>query len=396
MKRRVQIAVPVSLLVLIAVVYVAVFHRAEDACKLIISGNIEVIDAQLSFKIPGRLLERLVDEGERVAEGRLIARLESADQEIQVAQAEANLAYARAVLAELEAGSRPEEVSRARAQVEQARAKLQELESGSRSQEIANAQAELQRALAGEEAARAQLELAESDYRRYTDLYNDGVISTREYEAARTQYELAESGYEEAQARVSSAREALSLVEEGARAEQINQAGAALRQAEASYELVVGGPREETIEQARARVRVAVETVRQAEQQLEYTRLVAPFAGVVLSKAAEPGEYLNPGSPVVTIGQLDRVYLRAYVNETDLGRVRLGQRVEVTTDTYPGKVYDGVISFVSSEAEFTPKAVQTLEERVKLVYMVKIDLDNPDQELKPGMPADCVIDLRQE
>lgn len=395
MKKRARVAVPILVVVFVCV-YFVVFHTREEEDKLVMSGNIEVTDAQLSFKIPGRLLERLVDEGERVAAGRLLARLESADQEIQVAQAEANLAYAEAVLAELEAGSRTEEVARSWAAVEQARARLDEVLSGSRSQEIANARAELDRALAGAEAAQAQLELAESDYERYSELYEDGAISEREYDAAGTQLELARSAYEESQARVASSREALSLREEGARKEQVEQARAALKQAEAGYELVVAGPRAETISQARAQVSVARESRRQAGQQLEYTSLLAPFDGVVLSKAAEPGEYLNPGAPVVTIGRLDRVYLRAYLNETHLGRIALGQHVEITTDTYPDKVYEGVVSFISDVAEFTPKSVQTTEERVKLVYMVKIEVENPSQELKPGMPADCVIELDEE
>ena len=125
---------------------------------------------------------------------------------------------------------------------------------------------------------------------------------------------------------------------------------------------------------------------------LAYTELHAPFDGVVLSKSAEPGEYLNPGTPVVTVGEMERVWLRAYINETDLGRVRLGQTVDVTTDSFPGKMYKGTLGFLSSEAEFTPKTVQTFEERVKMMYRVKIDLENPNHELKLGMPADATIE----
>ena len=136
---------------------------------------------------------------------------------------------------------------------------------------------------------------------------------------------------------------------------------------------------------------MAEEALRGARQQQAYAELRAPFDGVVLSKAAEPGEYLMTGAPVVTVGRLDRVWLRAYVPETELGRVQLGGAAAVRTDTYPGKTYSGRIAFISSEAEFTPKSVQTHEERVKLVYRIKIDLDNPDRELKPGMPADAVL-----
>jgi HlyD family secretion protein len=125
-----------------------------------------------------------------------------------------------------------------------------------------------------------------------------------------------------------------------------------------------------------------------AETQLDNTRLASPLTGVVLSHNIEPGEYVSPGTPVVTVAELARVWVRAYVNQTDLGRIRLGQKVAVRTDTFPEKTYEGTVGFIASEAEFTPKTVQTVKERVKLVFRVKVDLANPNDELKPGMPAD--------
>jgi HlyD family secretion protein len=126
---------------------------------------------------------------------------------------------------------------------------------------------------------------------------------------------------------------------------------------------------------------------------LDYTVLRAPFAGVITVRQGEPGEVVVPGTPVATLADLDRIWLRAYIPETDLGRIRWGQEAVVTTDTYPGKQYHGRISFIASEAEFTPKSVQTYKERVMLVYRIKIDIDNPNHELKPGMPADAHITL---
>ena len=120
----------------------------------------------------------------------------------------------------------------------------------------------------------------------------------------------------------------------------------------------------------------------------------APKAGVVTVRQAELGEVVSPGTPVVTLADLDNVWLRAYVNETDLGRIRWGQEAMLRTDTYPDKSYRGRISFIASQAEFTPKSVQTFKERVTLVYRIKIDADNPNHELKPGMPADATIDLK--
>jgi HlyD family secretion protein len=152
------------------------------------------------------------------------------------------------------------------------------------------------------------------------------------------------------------------------------------------------GPRQEDIDQGRARVAQAQAALQLVKTQLSYATVVSPLTGVVLSKNIEPGEYVAPGTAVVTVGDLVNVWLRAYIEETDLGRVKVGQRASVTTDTYPGKRYEGRVSFIASEAEFTPKNVQTQKERVKLVYRIKIDITNPKMELKPGMPADAVIE----
>ena len=133
-----------------------------------------------------------------------------------------------------------------------------------------------------------------------------------------------------------------------------------------------------------------------AETRLGYATLASPLSGVVLSKNVEPGEFVAAGTPLVTVGDLENVWLRAYINETDLGRVKVGQRVRVTADTYPGKRYEGRVSFIASQAEFTPKNVQTEKERVKLVYRVKVDIRNPNMELKPGMPADAEILLEEK
>jgi HlyD family secretion protein len=127
--------------------------------------------------------------------------------------------------------------------------------------------------------------------------------------------------------------------------------------------------------------------------QLSDTVAVSPVDGVVLVKAADVGEVLAPGTSVVTVGDIEHPWLRGYINETDLGKVKLGSKAKVTTDSYKGKVYDGRVTFIASEAEFTPKQIQTQEERVKLVYRIKIELDNPRHELKSNMPADAEIVL---
>jgi HlyD family secretion protein len=142
-----------------------------------------------------------------------------------------------------------------------------------------------------------------------------------------------------------------------------------------------------------ANVKDAKAALEMAQIILGYTVLRAPFNGVILVRQAELGESVVPGTPVVTLADLDHVWLRAYINEPDISKVRLGQRVTITTDSYPGKIYHGRISFISSQAEFTPKSVETHAERVTLVYRIKIDLENPTHELVPGLPADAHIAL---
>jgi HlyD family secretion protein len=271
--------------------------------------------------------ERLVTEGETVKAGQVVARLDSRELE--------------------------EEVALRRAQGRSAQALLDELLAGSRAEEIGQARAALERALADRERARLEWE-------RQQKLYQREVISTREYDFAKTAFEAAE-------AKVKEAREFLALVEKG--------------------------PRREKIDQARAALEASRQALAQAETRLGYTTLYSPLTGVVLSKNIEPGEYVSPGTPVLTVGDVARVWVRAYISETELGRVKLGQKVRVRVDTFPGKSYEGRVSFISAQSEFTPKNIQTQKERVKLVYRIKVDIPNPDRELKPGMPADGEIQL---
>ncbi len=341
MKKSLAAIIMILMIIAGVKVYHLNFQEKDQIKELIISGNIEITEIALSFKIAGRLAKRYVDEGDTVEAGQIIARLDGVDQELAVERAEAKVAYSEAVLAELVKGSRL--------------------------QEIADAKAEMKRARAAAEVIYAELKLASADLKRFAKLYEEGGISFREYETRKTKYQVKRSSYDEANARVKSAEELLSLRREGSRTEKI--------------------------EQGRAQLAIDKAALQQAKQQLAYTNIASPVPGVVLSKCSESGEYLNPGSPVVTVGNLNKVWLRAYVREVDLGKIKLNQKVTVSIDTYPNKPYAGKISYISSTAEFTPKAVQTTEERTKLVYRIKIDLDNPENELKPGMPADAVITL---
>jgi HlyD family secretion protein len=304
------------------------FPRELGDGAIRVSGNIEVTDVDVGFRIPGRVVQRAVDEGMAVAAGQLVARLESSDLEGEVSVRQAELQAASAALQELAAGSRPQEIARAKASVA---------------------------------AARAEAERLSKDYDRASTLLEREAIARQEFDRAKAAFDVAGERHKEA-------KESLLLVEEG--------------------------PRREQIEQARARVREAREALELARTRLSYATVASPLSGIVLSKNVEPGDYVAAGTPVVTIGDLSDVWMRAYIEETDLGRVKTGQPVDVTTDSYPGKTYAGRISFIAPQAEFTPKSVQTRKERVKLVYRIKVAIANPSMELKPGMPADGVIRIR--
>src|SRR5215471_909938 len=171
------------------------------------------------------------------------------------------------------------------------------------------------------------------------------------------------------------------------------RAQATFQAAQQKYNEALEGSRKEDIAIAQANLKEASANLGMSRVNLDYTVLRAPTAGVITVRQAELGEVVVPGTPVVTLADLDHIWLRAYIAETDLGRIRWGQDAVITTDTYPGKQYHGSISFIASDAEFTPKSVQTYKERVTLVYRIKIDIDNPNHELKPGMPADTRITL---
>jgi len=173
----------------------------------------------------------------------------------------------------------------------------------------------------------------------------------------------------------------------------LKRAQASLERAQQEYDQAQEGTRKEELAVSRATLLQAEQKLRLSKINLEYTTLRAPKSGVILVRQAELGEVAVPNTPVVTLGDLNNVWLRAYVSETDLGRIHFGTAAAIRTDTYPGKTYHGRISFISDKAEFTPKSVQTFKERVTLVYRIKIDVENPNHDLKPGMPADAEISL---
>ena len=360
--------------------------------RLVVSGNIELTEVDIAFKTAGKLIERTVNEGDSVQKGQVIARLdrdqlvaqrerESASvlsNETQLAQAQTAVELQRATLAA--------DIETRCGDLAAAEARLAELKNGSRPQEKADAHAAV-------EAAAAELDRSKKDWDRAQTLYKNDDIST----AQRDQYRR---NWENAEAMSKSAKEREDLVLAGPRQEQIQAQQAqversrgALKMAEASA--IELRRREQELATRRAEIVRTRANVTLIDSQLSDTIAASPCDGVVLVKSADVGEVLAPGTSVVTVGDIDHPWVRAYVNETDLGKVKIGAKVKVTTDSFKDKAFNGRISFISSQAEFTPKQIQTQQERVKLVYRIKIDVENPGRELKLNMPVDAEIPLGQ-
>jgi HlyD family secretion protein len=290
----------------------------------------------LSFQVPGRVVKVNVQEGQSVKKDQIIAQLDRVEFEARYDQARANLARAKKSKQQLETvldinkKTLPAEVARAEANVKTAADNLKD---------------------------------AEKNYQRFEELFKKGVVSEKERDSMKLNFEVAQSKLAEAESSLKLAQGNLGRIEAA----------------------------KQDVEVAVPQIDATKATAKQASIQLDYTLLRSPMNGVVTSRNIEPGETVTPGREIITIADLSRVDLKIYVDETQIGKVKPNQEAEVTVDTFPGKVYNGVVSFVSPEGEFTPKIIQTKKERVKLVYLVKISIANPNFELKSGMPADALL-----
>ncbi len=389
---KTRIIIPVAVVVLLGgLIYLRPWAESNGtADQLQFSGNIELTEADIGLKAPGKIVELSVDEGAPVSKGELLARSDDAQllhvkAEIQ-AQVDGMVSQQRELekLISYQETALAAQLEQRKAEIRQAEAQLDQLEEGSRVQDKDQARSAVA-------IAEAEFDRAQADWTRAQELYRNEDISKASFD----QYQ---SGYLRSEGALKQARERLSLVEEGPRSQEIEaaragleRARAALRQAEAT-ELEIDRNRQsrKTLD---AQKNALEARLGQVQQQIDDTRAYAPFDGVVLVKSAEIGEVVAAGTAIVSVGDLAHPWVRGYVPETDLGRVKLGQEVSVSTDSYLGKTYHGKVSFISSEAEFTPKQIETRQERVKLVYRIKVDIDNPNQELKLNMPVDAVIQL---
>jgi HlyD family secretion protein len=301
------------------------------------SGYVEATEVRVAPQVGGRLIEVAVAEGDRVAAGALLARLDTADVEIALRRAEADRDQAVAALKLLQAGARAEDVRQAQAQAESAQADVQ--------------------------AAEAELRAASADLQRFEALLQSNAGSRKQRDDALTRRDVAAARLNAARERVRAATEAVARLRAGARTEEI--AG------------------------ARARVAAADAQIAALQKNIADAVLTSPVAGIVTAKLADAGEMLAPRSPVAAITDLDHAWANVYVDEPVVPRMRLGQPVALVTDA--GQRLQGSITFISSKAEFTPRNVQTAAERSKLVYRIKVSVNNPEGILKPGMPVEAEL-----
>jgi len=325
MKKKI---IPVAVLLVVITVVAGWLHfqnGGNTEGRVFVSGNIEAIEVDLSFRIAGQINTLPIEEGDRVQKNQVVATLDTDTLLALRGAAQAEIANVRAVLDQLEEGTRTEEIEQARAMYK---------------------------------SAESRMKNAKDEHDRYIPLFKEKAISASTFDTKETALRVA--------------------------TEDFNNAAERLKQLEK-------GPREQEIRAGRARLERAEFELKKIELDIQHSALQTPVSAVVLVKSNEIGEVVLPGATVATVAAIDEVWLKGYVGEQNLGRIKLGQKAQISTDTYPNKIYPGIVTFISSRAEFTPKNVQTKEERVKQVYRVKITIQNPNQELKIGMPAEDYI-----
>ena len=324
-------------LVLLWLTAVAACGRGQDDGPIRASGYVEATEVRVAPEVGGRLLEVSVEEGDRVAPGRPIARIDTSDTDLALKRAAAERAQAVAQLNLLRAGARAEDVRQARAQAESARA------------EVA--------------AAESELRSATTDLARFEALLASNAGSRKQRDDAATRREVAAARLEATRERTRAANEAVAGLRAGARPEEIAA--------------------------AQARVAAGDAQIAALEQNRADATLSAPAGGIVTARLADPGELAAARTPIVVITDLDRAWANVYVDEPIVPRLKLGQTILLVTDA--GQRVEGKITFISPKAEFTPRNVQTAQERSRLVYRIKVTTDNKDGVLKPGMPVEAEL-----
>jgi HlyD family secretion protein len=317
---------------------------------IIASGRIEGREVTISPKIQGRLKSLFVDESETVKKRQLLAEIVSDQLDARYANAKEN-------------------VSLLKAQVEQVIADLSFTEKNTTAS-ISAAEASVNAASAQVEKAKSVLDRAKKDFERYSSLVQEQAVSESDFDRAKMEYET-------------------SLADSNAADKELKRAEANLKSALASKDLVE--VKRKQLKSAQANYRAAMARMEEVYADLQETKIYSPSNGTILSKPVENGEVVNPGTPLYVMVDMDKLYLKVYIPEPDIGKLKLGNEARIYVDAFPEKTFNASITKIYEQAEFTPKNVETKEERVKLVFGVELSVDNPEGILKPGMPADAVI-----
>jgi HlyD family secretion protein len=393
---------------------------ASEAITLFGSGTIEADETvAITAEFGGRILALKVDEGDEVKAGQVLVELDKADLLALKTQLEADLATAKANLELVSAPARAQEIAAAQAQLSQAEvardgARLTWERAGALADDPHALEARINQARAGVNAAESELEMAQVNLKRMeiqaeaasrNQLNHDAMVQS---EAAQYQLQAARVGVELAVVALAGAKRQvehliqlrnlpLPLIAQANAAQTVyRQAEATVLVAQANLNAAEADATPEDIALGKAQVREAEAALAAVEVQLAKQTLTAPRDGLISEKLVDPGELAAPGTLLLELKDVDSVELTVYIPQDQVGQVKIGQKALVSVDAYEVKQFEGRVSYIAHEAEFTPRNVQTKEERVKLIFAVKIKLDNPDHRLKPGMPADAQILLTSQ
>lgn len=353
------------------------FWQQTQIAPLIVTGFVEADEVRVGSQVGGRVEAVLINEGDRVQTSVPLFTLAPFDWRERLKEAEAQLAAYRAEYARLRAGFRAEEIAQAQAKRDRGAAVLDKLTAGPRPREIEIAREKLK-------IARANLELAQSEHDRVTRL-------REEERAARTEYDVAIRELKRADAGVASAEQEVALLEEGTRKEDVAEARAALAETDQALKLLKEGNRPEDIAKAAAQVEAAEARVAAIKTQMNELTVVSPCDCVVEGIDLRPGDLVPASAPAVTLLELSRLWIRSYVPESLLGKMHIGERIPVRVDGFPDRRFMGRVTFIATDGEFTPRNIQTPEERSKQVFRIKLTLEDGHDVLRVGMAADVLL-----
>jgi multidrug resistance efflux pump len=363
---------PLIVLALLALAYGG--YRVYDARKPYEwSGTVEARVITVGSRTGGRIKEILVHEGEHVEAGKVLVQLEPGDLDAQRLGAQGALDQVKAALEKVKAGARPEEIEQAKARATTATAALQEARAGSRNEEVAAANARLV-------AAQVAVDKAQLDSDRSHKLVESGAIS-------RAEVDITDSALKGATAQRDAQKQVLDQLQNGVRREQIAQASARAQEAQASSRLVQAGSRVEDIRAAEGAVVVAEGRLASIQVLIDELAIKAPRAALVETLDLRPGDILGPNAAAATLLEDDQLYVRIYVPETRIGRIKIGEEVPVTVDSFPGKSFAGVVEHINVVGEYSPRNLQTADERADQVFATRVGLREGKDVLRAGMAA---------